>query len=264
MNIALTCTGDRQICLELSKQWMISQTIQPDKWLIIDDGKTNMPDRILSSFPTYASYIRRQPLKSDPLHTLNINLLEAMKHISTDDSIIFWEDDEYYAPEYFATLKSKLKEGFQAVGICRSRYYNLPSLHYFTNGNIDHSSLAQTAITGDMIAILPSLIVGDPFIDMRIWKSIHGKADLKWNIKPNNFCNRTIGDKGYLFDDSRLLGNFLYAGMKGMPGRKGIGAGHHPRMGAFDKDKKILKQWTGNAFPVYEKIYQALIRGGIH
>ena len=33
---ALTCTGDRPVCLELLTRWIKNQTFKVDQWLVVD------------------------------------------------------------------------------------------------------------------------------------------------------------------------------------------------------------------------------------
>jgi len=36
---AITPTGDRPLALALCQQWMDAQTVRPDQWIVVDDGK---------------------------------------------------------------------------------------------------------------------------------------------------------------------------------------------------------------------------------
>lgn len=231
----LTCTGDRSVCLNLLIKWMNAQTVKPDQWLIIDDGKEPISNELLNSFPDYADVIRRKPLEKDPKHTLNLNIEAAIPFIE-GNKIIFWEDDEYYAPRYIETMSGYLQQ-YEVVGICKSRYYHLPSFKYFVHGNHDHASLAQTGISESFLPELKELLKGDSFIDVRIWDSVGGKLSKnKVGIE-----GKAIGSRGYLFDDA-IRNEFIYLGMKGLPGRLGIGCGHQA-IGVYDNEQRLLKKW---------------------
>jgi hypothetical protein len=236
----ITATGDRPLCLSFLKKWMEAQTYPPSCWIIIDDGKIPMKESEYMDLPDYTTLLRRNPTEDDPKHTLNINLMASLPYVE-GDYIIFCEDDEYYAPEYLATMSRYLKE-YEVVGICRSRYYHLPSYRYYIHPNYDHSSLAQTGIRTSFLETFSGLLNGDPFIDMRIWKTVANKNDLLWGKARFLTKGHEInGKKGYLFDDS-IGDKFIYVGMKGMPGREGIGSGHKG-MGIFDYDQSILRKW---------------------
>lgn len=237
----ITCTGDRPICFDLLKQWMENQILKPMEWIIIDDGKTPMSKDIVDSLPSYATLLRREPLSTDPKHTMNINLLSALKFVQ-GDFIAFMEDDEYYAPEYLSAMNERMKN-HSVVGICKSRYYHLPTAHYCIHLNMDHASLAQTIMSIEHLEKFKQLLDGDPFVDIRIWTDIVG-VDI-WGKKGFNSAGHVFNNgRGILFDDV-FTKEFLYVGMKGMPGRTGIGSGHKG-LGRFDPNFTMLKTWIKN------------------
>ncbi len=239
----ITATGDRPLCFSLLKKWMQDQTCQPANWVIIDDGKTAMKESEYDDLPEYATLLRRNPRSDDPKQTLNINLMASLLYVE-GDFIIFAEDDEYYAPEYLATMSRFLQE-YEVVGVCCSRYYHLPTYRYYVHPNYDHASLAQTGFRTSFIPKFKELLNGDPFIDMRIWKEVGNKAELLWDKAKFKTKGREInGKKGYLFDDA-IGDRFIYVGMKGMAGRGGIGSGHKG-MGAYDADQSVLRKWIRN------------------
>lgn len=217
--VGVTCTGDRPICMDLLTRWVKHQTLPITRWLIIDDGR-------VPYVPTMnCDYIYRKPQSSDPKHTLNLNIRTALPYIKED--IVCWlEDDEYYAPKYIETMVAKIK-GHDAVGIIKSKYYYLPGRTYYVHNTKDHASLAETAITKEFLPKLVTMLDGDPFIDLRIWKEVNGN--------------------GCLFDDGAEC---LYVGMKGLPGRPGIGAGHRGG-GRKDFQYEVLKKWMPNDYKFY-------------
>jgi hypothetical protein len=234
----VTCTGDRPVCLGLLEKWMSQQTHQPYQWLVIDDG--NNPHSPSLS----CDYIRRMPRKSDPKWTLNLNMEVALNNV-LGDVVLFWEDDEYYAERYIESFVSKFQEkGCMAVGLARSKYYHLPSRTYHVHPNAEHASLAQSAIHKDFIDPLKSVLDGSPFIDVRLWEYIRQKEEKRgsWRAPFPKEGVSLNGGTGFLFDDG--LKNCLYVGMKGMPGRGGIGSGHKG-IGKSDSDFSVLSSWIG-------------------
>ena len=230
---AITCTGDRPIPFSLSERWMRAQTIQPDLWIIVDDGK--IPSQI-PDLP-YVRYIRRERKSTDPIHTMILNLEEAMKYISRD-KIFIWEDDEYYAPKYLENLSQKL-DRYEVVGIGKSKYYYLPGLTYYQHPNMRHASLAQTGFRESFLTELNAMMKGDCFLDLRIWNKINpGEVSLSLT-EIGNLEYVSKNGRGYIFDDRDQN---LYVGMKGLEGRIGIGAGHRG-IGVHDVDRSILKKW---------------------
>ncbi len=241
----ITCTGDRPEAFGLCKKWMDHQTVQPDQWLVISDGKNRMKD-----IPENCQYVRREPQATDPTHTMIINLQEAIRHI-TGDYIIIMEDDEYYAPEYIETMAGKLAM-YEVVGIGRSIYYHLPSGKYLKDCNMDNASLAQMAFRRSYLDDFIKLLEGDQYIDMRIWKHVGQVDKLCWDEQDSVMMERTINDRGYIFDDGN---NHLYVGLKGLPGREGISWGHkdnHLHYKLTDtKNRDKLRQWIGKDIEHY-------------
>jgi hypothetical protein len=246
---ALTCTGDRPICLKLLADWINRQSLKVDQWLIIDDGRVPFVPSM------NCDYIYRTPQHDDPEQTLNTNIEYAIPFI-TGDVILFCEDDEFYSKDYVKTMVEKI-QGHEAVGICKSKYYNLPFRTYYVHNTRDHASLAQTGIVKEYLPTLKTLLVGDPFIDIRIWEEIGGK-DLSWKKMPFIHNELIVGNgRGILFDDG--MKDCLYVGMKGMPGRKGIGAGHKGA-GRSDSRCGVLREWMPQDYQTYMNLQLSVNR----
>ncbi len=246
----LTMTGDRPLAFALCKLWMERQIRKPDQWIVVDDGKSPL-------MPTGTmEYIRREPKPDDPKHTMLLNLKEALPRIA-GDKVIIMEDDEYYAPGYIAEIAHRL-ERYEVVGLCRSKYYQLFSGGYNRFTNMDHASFAQTSFRASFIPDLLSVMEGDPFIDMRIWRKVGKVTTLRWGEPDCAAPDREVGDgRGFLFDDD---GRNLYVTMKGMPGRPGSTFGHLPDAKHYISDttgRDMLKKWIPEAF----RYYQAVLEG---
>lgn len=234
----ITCTGDRPVCFNLLEKWIRNQTMQPMQWIVVDDGKEQTKTNL------HCDYIRREPQKTDPKHTLLINIKEAYQHIR-GDMVLFFEDDEYYDPSYIEEMASKLRS-FDIAGIGRSKYYFLPGQKWYKHKNMGHASLAQTGFNMNFFAEAKSVLDGDPFYDIRLWRKINKNAE---NLYLPDSQHQRANGKGIIFED---FGKSLYAGMKGLPGRKGIGAGHtNTNYFAQDKDYQVLKQWIPKDYQDY-------------
>jgi len=225
---------------------MASQIQSPDQWIVIDDGKE--PIKNVEGF----DYFYREPKSGDPKHTMLLNLREAFKRIK-GDYIIIIEDDEYYAPGYVRDM-AELLEQYSIVGVGRSKYYHLPAQKYFAHLNMGHASLAQTAFRSDFLKEAINLLDGDSFFDIRLWRAVNGRdADF---LRCQGFCRETNDRRGIVFDDKDRM---LYVGMKGLPGRPGIGVGHRLFNGySFDKDYSMLKRWIPKNYKTYVKLKEDL------
>jgi len=244
---AITLTGDRPLAFSLCRKWMVSQTRQPDQWIVVDDGVWPMYP------PMFCEYIRRERQPSDPKHTLVLNMIEAVKKV-TGDAVVVMEDDEYYSPRYIEEMARRL-DHYEIVGIGRSKYYYVPTGGYIRHDNLGHASLAQTAFRSSFMYEFRSILNGDSFLDVRLWTIVNGpRASLCDARNRSERERRTKDGRGIIFDDGEE--NCLYLGIKGMPGRAGIGSGHKPQAyGKHDKDRSILKKWIGvEAATVYMQL----------
>jgi len=234
MITAITPTGDRPLAFALCKRWMETQTVRPDQWIVVDDGKVPMgPSPMME-------YIRREPKPDDPPHTLNLNLKTALPYIK-GEKILIIEDDEYYAPTYVETIAKKL-DSYEVVGISRSKYYHLPTGGHARHGNTMHASLAQTSFRRSFLPVLAHLTSHKikNYIDICIWQKALAEQ------------------RGYLFVDEPVS---LYAGIKGLPGRAGIGIGHDEAMykGGGDAAWATLKRWVPLDWQVYVDIVNGVL-----
>ena len=221
MITAITPTGDRPLAFALCQRWMSQQTMKPDQWLVIDDGAVPL-EPVISM-----DYVRRERRPEDPIVTLIANLRMALPLIR-GDMIVIIEDDEYYAPGYIRAMADQLA-AHEVVGIRCSKYYHLPTGKWANIGNRGHASLAETGFRASFLPAFDKELRGDTYLDIRLWRS--------------------IGKRGYLFGDEQ---SSLYLGIKGLPGRPGIGLGHNPRMyRAIDPHRAILRQFTGTDSRIY-------------
>jgi hypothetical protein len=231
MITVITPTGDRPLAFALCQRWMENQTMFPAQWLVIDDGKIPIGVEQLSPL---VEYIRREPQPNDPKHTLVANLQKAFPLIK-GDKIIIIEDDEYYAPEYLAAMTARLAY-YELVGIKNSKYYHLPSGGYCTHSNAGHASFAQTAFKATFLPTFKRCldIRSQQFLDIRMWRNAHRR--------------------GFLFIDEPPL----YLGIKGLPGRPGIGIGHdEKRYLEFDTPMRDrLKEWVPGDYQTYLDILE--------
>lgn len=219
MITVITPTGDRPEAFELTRKWMFSQTMQPDQWLVIDDGKIPLPEHLRTNL----DYVRREPQEGEG-HTLTLNMKEAVNYIKGDIILIF-EDDDWYGPKYIETMNSYLQL-YDLVGERFARYYHLPFMKYRRIGNSKHASFCQTGFTRKVLPIFIQCLEGDSYIDSRLWA--------------------TVTEHSYLITDTddKLK---LHCSLKGLKGRRGIGTGHNEgaRYYSVDEGLTYLIKWVG-------------------
>jgi hypothetical protein len=214
---------------------MANQVVAADQWIVVDDGR--VPCAWILKPRNLLDYVTRAPRVGDE-PTLNANLREAIQRVKGTRVVII-EDDEYYAPDYIAQMNIRLNN-FEVVGLCRTRYYHIPSGGYFVHSNLRHASLAETAFRQDFLATFATFLTADvrPFLDTRLWGAIiHERS------------------RAHLFTDSEI--HPLYLGIKGLSGRAGIGVGHSAdRYRQFDTTRGVLKRWVPRDFSIYLDIIE--------
>lgn len=214
----LTVTGDRLLCIHQINDYILRQSLKPDQWLIVDDGSEHL--RFENNYPFELTHIKRQKIH-DKSKSFIGNLREAIVNIRYNKVIIV-EDDDWYSPNYIQLYAQRL-ERYQLVGEAPARYYNVRHRCWRIWGNGSRSSFCQTAFHS---SLLPTVYLcthrGTVFVDYRLWEK-----DVK---------------SKFIFKDACHC-----VGIKGMPGRKGIGAGHRPNLKKYhnDPDMKELEKWIG-------------------
>lgn len=235
-------TRDRPEAFSLCVKWMMRQTFSGSvHWLIVDDGDTPV-DPIKSGLNQMphrweVERIRREPSKA--VCTLQDNLLEAIPRIKSHKVLII-EDDENYVPAYVRTV-SGLLEDADLAGEKNARYYNVTSRRWWCPNNQRHASLCRTGLRA---SLLPHLIQAcelsklgkDVFVDLRLWgveKGLQLPKDVRTTLLP---------------------GGSLSVGIKGMPGRGGLGKSHGWNVFP-NRDPKMdkLREWIGEDAKEYER-----------
>jgi glycosyltransferase involved in cell wall biosynthesis len=197
------------------------------RWLIIDDGQESQPISF-SSKNWVLEVIKPKHRWRQGLNTQQKNLLEGLSQVDKDENLVIIEDDDYYHPDYLQTVESWLKYA-SLVGECNSRYYNVSSKKYRELPNYFHSSLCSTAMRDEALEFFRLVCKeNESLIDLNLWKKYTGTKKL----------HRTD----------------LVTGIKGLPGRMGIGIGHKAGFqGKIDKDGAVLSDWLKDDVTLYER-----------
>lgn len=221
----LTATGARPEAWAICERLMAAQDYAgPVTWVIVDDGPEPQPVTFQRAGWRLV-VIRPAPLWRPGQNTQARNLAKGMAVIPPDARLVIIEDDDYYRADWLTTVAAHLERA-ELVGECQARYYNLALRRgrQLTNGA--HASLCSTAMRGRALQTFKrELRPGVRFIDLNLWKRHPSR---------------------HLFTGGRVVG------MKGLPGRGGIGMGHSEDFkGLADPDLALLRQWVGDDVELY-------------
>ena len=216
----LTATGERQEAWDLCQHWMLKQDYQGEvRWIIVDDGQTPQITTFQRS-GWYLEFVRPEPFWQPGMNTQSRNLRAGMAKVKTTDRLVVVEDDDVYLPDWLNTVNNALLRA-ELVGETRARYYNIQQRRARQLNNLQHASLCATAMRGAAIDTFRRVLsMSNKFIDIDLWREAKNRL---------------------LFEGHRVVG------IKGMPGRAGIGMGHSPDFqGDKDPDGEILRAWVGD------------------
>lgn len=230
----ITCTGDRPQAFELCRKYVERQTFEGRlQWLIVNDGTyTNgYIDRPHWRNGQYATETRifPEPRWQPGQNTLARNLLTAIPEVIYE-KVLFVEDDDQISADYVSHMATLLDQA-SIVGDPNSLYYHLPSRRYRVMRNEGTASLCQTGIRSELLPHLAKVCQDGPdFIDGRLWQMAQRRL-------------------------LTAIGGVV--GIKGLPGRPGIGVGHRPDSRpagwADDADLSKLREWVGEDIGLYRE-----------
>lgn len=215
----LTATGCRPEAWALCERWMLAQTYSsPVRWVIVDDGEEAQP----ITFRRHGwqlDVVRPGPRWKPGANTQARNMLAGLAVIGADERVVIIEDDDHYKPDWLRAVDHELERA-ELVGEFFARYYNVAAMRGRQLQNSRHASLCSTALRGRALSALRVACHQRPkFIDLELWR---------------------VSPQRCLFDGHRVTG------IKGLPGRGGIGMGHKADFrGTEDPTGALLRQWVG-------------------
>jgi len=193
----ITPTGARPEAFSNCVEYMKAQEYTgPVKWVIVDDGPESMETPTIKDWEIL--HIRPKPLWSPGKNTQARNLKEGLKHIE-GTRVIIVEDDDKYASWWLKQCNQWLQIN-DLVGEAPSVYRHLDGSEKCM-GNKKHASLCSTAMKGKALEDFKKVLCQTTSLDYKLWQKFKGNK----KIYPYN--GGVIGIKGY-------------------PGRPGIGVGH--------------------------------------
>jgi glycosyltransferase involved in cell wall biosynthesis len=238
----ITPTGDRYQTLRLLTHFLLSQTFKGIiQWIVVDDGQTDatslavhdVGESILANKGIFTIHYRR-PFRQEEQgpKSLAYNILAGLG-LATAPMVLIMEDDDCYHPGYIQDMYRRLLE-VDAAGTQWQKYYHLPSMSYriFKNRG---SALCSTGLRSHLIGTLAEAArvcaaSGSKGIDAKFWEFVQARH---WKMD--------------LFDPAEDM----MIGMKGLPGRGGIGVGHRPQKFMSDPIGETLRLWTRDYADTY-------------
>ena len=230
----VTATGARPEAFARCEEYIKRQTYKgPLEWIVVDDYQEK-PTKCTLPCQTYI----KGPKPWRPgINTQRPNLDAALPYIH-GDFIFPIEDDDWYSPNFLEQYLTLLRS-YSIVGEGNAVYYNIRERSWRNWSNYNHCSLCQTGFRKEHLPRFEEAInSGELFIDCVLWRIFRDHK-----LKPFLFANQD-----------------LLVGIKGMPGRFGIGAGHTPDT-SYTKDPgfKKLEEMIGVADTAYyRKIVSSL------
>lgn len=226
----LTVTGMRPEVWAICEKLMLRQTYEGyARWIIVDDGVDRQPITFRRN-KWMLTVVYPEHVWKDNMNTQIMNLKLGMKLVQPNDRLVIIEDDDCYHPNWLKKVNNWLNK-HDLVGEASARYYNVVNKGAKKMGNMKHASLCSTAMKGKAIDFFRFKLQqqGQKFIDKDLWPEFQGSK--------------------------QLYQSAMVVGMKGLPGRMGIGIGHHPEFlvnnGRHDVDRNILSNWVGPNTDLY-------------
>ena len=222
----ITPTGGRHQAFALCERWIKNQTYRgPLKWYVVDDCPYEPTEFTMGQTKCVAPKVWNKSINT---HRYNMDsLLSAVK----GDYVFIIEDDEYYAPTYIEEML-KLLSTAQIAGISNDRYYHIKAKGHKLIGNWKHASLCRTALRAEALSLLYEAVhSGEYYFDIDLWRRVRDR-EVPLNL---------IANSG------------LSIGIKGMPGRAGLGAGHVVVGYGNDKTLTVFKEWLGSDWEHYRE-----------
>lgn len=221
----VTPTCDQPTGMALCERYMARQTLRLHapllQWIVVDDGT------VPATLTMGQRHIRRERGTDTGAQSLAKNLLTALPLVETEYLMLI-EHDDWYHPTHLEILLKQLvaQPGVQLAGDPQQRYYNVAHRKWRVFKN-HGSCLCQTGMHRELIArfqwVIERCLQADSYgIDGRFWEAV---PRYHWNLLPTSTS----------------------LGIKGLPGRPGLGVGHRPTGTGWktDPDCAQLQAWIG-------------------
>ena len=218
MITVLTPTGGRPGAFALLAEQINAQSCEHFRWIVVDDFDPATP---VPEMRTGIELVYVRPLwRWEPgQNTQSANLMTGLSLCRAEYKVIICEDDDAYSCEHVRDMAALLAKA-PLVGVTPARYYNARSRRFREIPSDRHASLCATGLTGEAaFNALAAVAQLQKRIDIDLW--------------------------GLWQDKKILTKGTSVVGIKGLPGRAGIGVGHRPDFGTHDPNGDILRAWIG-------------------
>ena len=188
----ITPTGDRHPALKLATKMMNRQTLKPDMWIIVDDGKQ---DPKLDDIDCNYKLIRCKPIEHVSIVR---NIRECLYNVPSDNcKVVIWEDDDYYPIEYLSYINDKLNE-YNFVCSRNLWYYHVGTrLYYNKITRKDNCSLHSFSMTGSCLQhfcdSVDSMNPRHMFVDLNFFNYIKNKSNINCFFNDEKFLIHITG-----------------------------------------------------------------------
>jgi hypothetical protein len=214
----VTPSGMRPDQFRLCAAWMHRQDYAGEVlWVIVDDGLSVTTNNVQPGFRDNWTILKVYPRPAwqgtnTQGRNIQAGIIAMLNHPDNYkiNAIFIIEDDDYYKANYLSEMVKRMGT-YDLIGETNTIYYNVQWRLHCDNNNKQHSSLFQTAFSPALVPLFLTCM-NQKFIDADIWAKCKNKL---------------------LFHAGTLS-----VGIKGMPGRGGIGAGHTRNM-AFSPDPSM-------------------------
>lgn len=233
----ITPTADQPIGMALCERYMVAQTAwsRVARWVVVDDGEEK------ASLSLGQEHVRREREPGcSGVQSFCSNLLAAVPFVETEYVAIIEHDDCYHERHLEFLLDWLSRPEVLLAGDDEQRYYHVGLRQWRVFDNWRGASLYTT---GFRQQVLP------------LYERAAAQC-LKHNAK---------GVDAFLWDEMEERHKRTYrvsqaVGIKGLPGRAGIGIGHRPQESGVewneDPDGEVLRAWCGAYAKEYKEHYE--------
>lgn len=214
----VTPAGGRPQGLALLGEYLNEQTYRgPIVWVVVDDCEpvTRVP-RVRHGIEVVS--VRPDWVWRPGMNTQGACMVAGLDHVPDGAKVLVLEDDDVYLPPHVETIVREL-DTVELVGERVSRYYNVATDRSCVLPGSSHASLSSTGVQGKGLQLLVEVCrTHKKMLDFTLWRTFKGPK--------------------------RLLETANVVGIKGLPGRPGIGVGHKDTFGK-PAASGVLEQWIG-------------------